>query len=84
MTQESHVAGLRRIIFVLSIACAFLAGALAAPRLVEPARAQGGTVETRCVKSEDDANALGREGWEIVTSAGAGSNAFRYCLVRRR
>lgn len=81
---ENQVAALRRIVYVLSVACAFLTGALVAPRLTEPARAQGARVETRCVKSEDDANELGREGWEVVTSAGAGNNLFRYCLVQRQ
>jgi hypothetical protein len=84
-TQENQVAARYRIVFVLSVACAFLTGALLAPRAVEPARAQGGSVvESRCVKNEDDANELGREGWEVVTSAGAGNNLFRYCFVRRQ
>jgi hypothetical protein len=83
MAQENQVVTLRRIVFVLSVACAFLAGALLAPRFEPPAQAQGGKVESRCVKNEEDANALGRDGWEIVTSAGAGNHLFRYCFVRR-
>jgi len=85
-SQENQVKALRRIVYALSVACAFLAGALVAPRTTVDARAegQGRQVESRCVKSEDDANALGREGFEIVTSAGAGNNLFRYCLVRRQ
>lgn len=82
-SKADQVAALRRVIYALSVACAFLAGALLAPRMIEPARAEGTRVETRCVKNEDDANALGREGWEIVTASGAGSNQFRYCLVQR-
>ena len=83
-SQEKQVTALYRIVFVLSVVCAFLLGALLAPRAVEPARAQGGKVETRCVKNEDDANELGRAGWEVVTSAGAGNNLFRYCFVQRQ
>jgi hypothetical protein len=54
------------------------------PSLVDRADAQAGKVESRCVKDEEEANALGREGWEVVTSAGAGNNLFRYGLVRRQ
>ena len=83
--EESQVAALRRVVYVLSVVCAFLAGALLVPRLTEPVRAQSsGVVESRCVRNEDDANELGREGWEVVTSAGAGNNLFRYCFVRRQ
>lgn len=51
MAQENQVVTLRRIVFVLSVACAFLAGALLAPRFEPPAQAQGGKVESRCVKT---------------------------------
>ena len=74
----------RRVVFALSLACAFLLGALVGPSLVGRVDAQPAKIESQCVKSEDDANALGREGWEVVTSAGAGNNLFRYCLVRRQ
>lgn len=74
----------RRVVFGLSLACAFLLGVLVGPGLVDRVDAQAAKVESRCVKDEEDANALGREGWEIVTSAGAGNNLFRYCLVRRQ
>jgi hypothetical protein len=74
----------RRVIFALSLACAFLLGALVRPSLVDRVDAQTAKVESRCVKDEDEANALGREGWEVVTSAGAGNNVFRYCFVRRQ
>lgn len=84
--HESREAALRRVVYILSVACAFVTGALLAPRTTDHARAEGQNrqVESRCVKSEDDANALGREGWEIVTSSGAGNNLFRYCFVRRQ
>jgi hypothetical protein len=73
----------RRVVFALSLACAFLLGALVGPSLGNRVDAQTAKIESRCVKNEEDANALGREGWEVVTSAGAGSNQFRYCFVRR-
>ena len=75
---------IRRVVFALSLACAFLLGVLVGPRLVDRADAQGPSIQSRCVKDEEEANALGREGWEVVTSAGAGNNLFRYCLVRRQ
>jgi len=74
----------RRAVFALSLACAFLVGALVGPNRVDRVDAQTAKTESRCVKDEDEANALGREGWEVVTSAGAGSNQFRYCFVRRQ
>jgi hypothetical protein len=74
----------RRAVLALSLACAFLLGVLVGPGLVDRADAQAPKIESRCVKDEEDANALGREGWEVVTSAGAGNNLFRYCLVRRQ
>jgi hypothetical protein len=75
---------LRRAVFALSLACAFLLGALVGPSLVDCVHAQPPKIESRCVKDEDAANALGREGWEVITSAGAGNNQFRYCFVRRQ
>ena len=83
MTAEMSTS-VRRMVVALSLACAFLLGALVGPRPVDRADAQAGKVESRCVKDEEEANALGREGWEVVTSAGAGNNLFRYCLVRRQ
>ena len=72
------------MVFALSLACAFLLGALVGPNRVDGVDAQTAKIESRCVKNEEDANALGREGWEVVTSTGAGNNVFRYCFVRRQ
>ena len=75
---------LRRMVFALSLACAFLLGVVLGPSLGDRVDAEASKIESRCVKDEEDANALGREGWEVVTSAGAGNNLFRYCFVRRQ
>ena len=83
--MEAEMApAVRRAVFALSLACAFLLGALVGPSLGNRVDAQTAKIESRCVKDEADANALGREGWEVVTSAGAGNNQFRYCFVRRQ
>lgn len=67
-----------------ALTVSFLAGAIVGPTLFPPVGAESSKVESRCVKNEDEANLLGSQGWEVVTSAGAGGREFRYCLVRRQ